>query len=375
MFKKALEYIRRNAGKKHLEFMNFPYDSKTAEEILAYVKNLKYNTVVMVGIGGAMLGGKMLVNALKSVSGPRFIFIDNIDPDYFADSIASADLNNSIFVIASKSGNTIETITNFSILKNLLVKRGVAYKNKMIILTENNENFLNETAKKEGLKYFYVSRNTIGRFSVLGLMGLVPATLAKINTKNILEGAQKIKINAAMELATMQYLAYKKQKKPITVIFPYSNKLNSFAEWYIQLLSESIGKTAKIGPTPIKAIGATDQHSQLQLFMQGPNNKLIIFVEIEKFRNEIPALEKLIHAEAKATADALTKEKRPNITIKIERLDEKNLGALIYTFELQIAILGQLFKVNAFNQPGVESSKKLTQKYLHAVRRRQTQAL
>jgi len=364
MFKKILEYIRRNAGKNHLEFMNFPNDLKTAEEIQAYVKTLKYNTVIVIGIGGSMLGGKMLVEALKPVSGPKFIFIDNIDPDYFADCISGADLNNAVFVIASKSGNTIETITNFSILKDLLKKHEIAYKNKMIVITENSDNFLNETAKKEELKCFYVSKNTIGRFSVLGPMGLVVAALAKINIKDILEGARETKIEAAAELARTQYLAYKRQKKNITVIFPYSSKLNVFAEWYIQLLSESLGKTKKIGPTPIKAIGATDQHSQLQLFMQGPNNKFIIFIEIGKFKSEIPALEKLIHAESRATAEAMTRKKRPNITIKIERLDEKNLGALIYTLELQTVILGQLFGVNVFNQPGVELIKKLTQKYI-----------
>lgn len=361
---KVLDYLNRNAGKNHLEFMKFPHNTKIAEEILEYVKNLKYNTVIIIGIGGSMLGGKMLVEALKSSSQPKFIFIDNVDPDYFALSLADADLNNSIFVIASKTGSTIETTTNFSVLKKLLIKRGIPYKNRMIILTENNNNFLNKTAKKERLKCFHISRNTIGRFSVLGPMGLVPAALAKIDIKKILEGARNIKIDAAAGLALIQYLAYTKQKKPITVIFPYSSKLNSFSEWYIQLLSESIGKNAKIGPTPIKAIGATDQHSQLQLFMEGPNNKFIILIEIEKFRHSIPEMEKLIHAEARATADALTTRKRANITIKLESLDEKNLGGLIYTFELQIAILGKLFGINAFNQPGVELSKKLTKKYL-----------
>ncbi|MFA6550741.1 MAG: glucose-6-phosphate isomerase, partial [Candidatus Gracilibacteria bacterium] len=202
-----------------------------------------------------------------------------------------------------------------------------------------------------------------------------------ISAKNIFEKTPNT--HPASILAEMQFKTYTKQKKPITVIFPYSKKLNSFADWYIQLLSESIGKNEKIGPTPLKAIGVTDQHSQLQLFMDGPNNKFIIFIEIENFENKIKIsgeslknstlsylqnveMGQLLNAEKRAIEEAFNKKGRPSITLKLNKLNEENIGSLIYIFELQVALLGEIFNVNAFDQPGVELGKKLTKKYLDA---------
>jgi glucose-6-phosphate isomerase len=373
------------------EFLHLPEDEKTANEILKYIKTLKYKNVVMIGIGGSILGGKMLIESLENEKTPRVITLDNIDPDFFTEIISKTNLKESAFVIASKSGDTIETIANFMALKNILEKQKISWQKNTMIITENNDKFLNKIAKKEKIKCFHVSKDICGRFSVLGPMGLVPAALAKIDINKILKGAISAKnifektpnTHPASILAEMQFKTYTKQKKPITVIFPYSKKLNSFADWYIQLLSESIGKNEKIGPTPLKAIGVTDQHSQLQLFMDGPNNKFIIFIEIENFENKIKIsgeslknstlsylqnveMGQLLNAEKRAIEEAFNKKGRPSITLKLNKLNEENIGSLIYIFELQVALLGEIFNVNAFDQPGVELGKKLTKKYLDA---------
>jgi len=373
------------------EFLHLPEDEKTAKEIQKYVRTLKYKNIIMIGIGGSILGGKMLIESLKNEKTPRVIALDNIDPDFFTEIISKTNLKESIFVIASKSGDTIETIANFMALKNVLEKQKISWQKNTIIITENNDNFLNKIAKKEKIKCFYISKDVCGRFSVLGPMGLVPAALAKIDINKILKGAISAKnifektpnTHPASILAEMQFKAYTKQKKPITVIFPYSKKLSSLADWYIQLLSESIGKNEKIGPTPLKAIGVTDQHSQLQLFMDGPNNKFIIFIEIENFENKVKISDtslknstlsylqniemgQLLNAEKRAIEEAFNKKGRPNITLKLNKLNEENIGSLIYIFELQVALLGEIFNVNAFDQPGVELGKKLTKKHLNA---------
>ncbi|HBB02275.1 MAG: glucose-6-phosphate isomerase, glucose-6-phosphate isomerase [Candidatus Peregrinibacteria bacterium GW2011_GWF2_38_29] len=380
-----------NTSSKMYEFLHLPEDEKTTKEIQKYVKTLKYKNIVMIGIGGSILGGKMLIESLKNEKTPRVIALDNIDPDFFTEIISKTNLKESIFVIASKSGDTIETIANFIALKNILEKQKISWRKNAIIITENNDNFLNKIAKKEKIKCFHISKDVCGRFSVLGPMGLVPAALAKIDINKILKGAISAKnifektpnTHPASILAEMQFKAYTKQKKPITVIFPYSKKLSSFADWYIQLLSESIGKNKKIGPTPLKAIGVTDQHSQLQLFMDGPDNKFIIFIEIENFENKIKIngeslknstlsylqnveMGQLLNAEKRAIEETFNKKGRPNITLKLNKLNEENIGSLIYIFELQVALLGEIFNVNAFDQPGVELGKKLTKKYLNA---------
>ncbi|KKR05359.1 MAG: glucose-6-phosphate isomerase, glucose-6-phosphate isomerase [Candidatus Peregrinibacteria bacterium GW2011_GWC2_39_14] len=380
-----------NTSSKMYEFLHLPEDEKTAKEIQKYVRTLKYKNIIMIGIGGSILGGKMLIESLKNEKTPRVIALDNIDPDFFTEIISKTNLKESIFVIASKSGDTIETIANFMALKNVLEKQKISWQKNTIIITENNDNFLNKIAKKEKIKCFYISKDVCGRFSVLGPMGLVPAALAKIDINKILKGAISAKnifektpnTHPASILAEMQFKAYTKQKKPITVIFPYSKKLSSLADWYIQLLSESIGKNEKIGPTPLKAIGVTDQHSQLQLFMDGPNNKFIIFIEIENFENKVKISDtslknstlsylqniemgQLLNAEKRAIEEAFNKKGRPNITLKLNKLNEENIGSLIYIFELQVALLGEIFNVNAFDQPGVELGKKLTKKHLNA---------
>jgi len=185
--------------------------------------------------------------------------------------------------------------------------------------------------------------------------------------------------NKALKLAATQFLLDRKKNKSMTVLMPYSNSLFRMGDWYRQLLAESIGKNRWSGPTPINALGTTDQHSQLQLYNDGPNNKFIVFMRVLKHAHELSwgnvlpkeidflnnkKMSQVMDAAYLGTSKALTKHKRPNLTIEIPCVDELNLGALFMLFEFQIALLGQLYKVDAFNQPGVEHSKKITKQLL-----------
>jgi len=229
-----------------------------------------------------------------------------------------------------------------------------------------------------------------GRFSVLSPVGLLSAATAGIKIEQLLEGARQMDAicsdpqrdildNPAAVFAAINFLLYRKNK-PICVMLPYSNALYGIADWFRQLWAESLGKKNNIkgekifvGPTPIKAVGATDQHSQIQLYIEGPFDKIIVFLSVGKFRHSAPipkvgynhyleghSLNELIKSEEEATRMALTKENRPNITISIPEINEKNIGALLYLLELATAYAGELFEINAFDQPGVELGKQLT---------------
>ncbi|MFW6381799.1 MAG: glucose-6-phosphate isomerase, partial [Bacillota bacterium] len=252
--------------------------------------------------------------------------------------------------------------------------------------------YLIEIAQKEGFPTFYIPDNVGGRFSVLTPVGLVFATFAGIDIEQLLAGAafmdetcqtSSLYENPAYMNAVLQYLAYQ-EGKTMSVMMPYAHSLKDVADWYRQLWAESLGKerdrqgnVVNVGPTPIKALGATNQHSQAQLYMEGPYDKVITFIEVEDYglEVEIPesypeiegvsylgghTLNKLIKTEKKATELALTRRNRLNETIILPEVNEFTLGQLFYMLELQTAVVGELFDINAFNQPGVELGKHYT---------------
>jgi glucose-6-phosphate isomerase len=229
-------------------------------------------------------------------------------------------------------------------------------------------------------------RNVGGRFSVLTPVGLLPAALLGMDIDALLEGAQtmvdsmmnpEFDLNLPFQLATIQYLLDWQHGISMSVMMPYSTRLWTLADWYRQLLAESIGKDGK-GLTPIRALGATDQHSQIQLYNEGPTDKLLMFIEVEEAGSAtIPNIEnpslsylsgvsfhKLMTVEKQATEQAVSDYKKPNLSIKIPKVDEFNLGALFMLFEASIAFLGEYYSIDAFNQPGVELGKTLTQDLL-----------
>lgn len=339
-----------------LPFLNLPWEN------LDFLKNInldkRFTAICIVGMGGSSLGSKALITAVgDQQSGIRSLFLDNIDPDFVNKTLNKLNLKKTLFLIISKSGETIE-ITS---LAEILFSKIKSSEN-FIVITDDIKSSLAEFAKKRNINILQSPKNIPGRFSVISVVGLLPACLSGISYKQVLSGAQKTNWRKAYELAFQQYKYFKKGKN-ITVFFPYCEALNYFADWYIQLLSESIGKSKAIGITAVKAIGARDQHSQLQLFLDGPDDKFYILIPPPntKYDIKIPSknfsLNNLFNAEYVGVKKALQKKKRPFIEIPIKNIADETLGELFFFFELEIAFLGSLFGINIQNQPAVELSK------------------
>jgi glucose-6-phosphate isomerase len=275
LFKKKLEGLLRsfsgNRGKiLRSAFTALPWANV---DFLSSLKKSSFKKIAIVGIGGSSLGLKALSQSLNKDD--SVIFLDNVDPDFLESQFKKLKLKQTLFVLISKSGSTIEVL---SISKWLIKKVGAA--RNFIAITDNEDSPLGRLAKKHKIPVFHSEKEIPGRFSVLSIVGLLPAVLLGIHPNKLLEGAREASWPAAYTLACYQYLHFIKGKN-ITVLFPYCESLSTFADWYIQLLSESIGKTKKIGITPIKAIGVKDQHSILQLFLDGPDDKFYIFIKPE----------------------------------------------------------------------------------------------
>lgn len=357
----------------------------------------KYDHIVVLGIGGSALGAICLQKSLTHLfSQPRLRVLDNIDPVMMTELEDVLQLKRTLFVVVTKSGGTPETLSQYMYFRNLCNNANLDAREHFIFVTDPEKGFLRKIANEEGIIAFDVPPNVGGRFSVLTAVGLLPAKLAGIQLEEILEGAKEMRDaflsenpaeNLPFKLATIQYLLYKKGKS-INVLTPYAQKLIRFADWYRQLLAESIGKKldnigdeVNVGITPVNALGATDQHSQSQLYNEGPNDKLHIFIKINNMGAELPipmlypdeeriqylkdvSFNRLIHTEMQGTVESLTKNDRPNITLEIEELNARTLGELFLLFEGATAFLGEFFDINAFDQPGVELSKEITKQLL-----------
>ena len=356
--------------------------------------NGKFTNILVLGIGGSMLGPQTIIDSLVSKfnTDVKIHFLDNIDPDLISEIKDNLDFFKTLILVQTKSGGTPETISQYFLFKEIIQNLGLKPENHFVFVTDPEAGYLRKVAKIENIPSFEVPKNVGGRFSVLTAIGLLSAGIAGLNMKELLKGANWAskeffygENTAALELAATQFLLNKKGQN-INVFMPYSSKLKMLANWYTQLLSESVGKKEDLngqeiraGITPLPALGATDQHSQLQLFTEGPNDKLIMFVEVQNFEKTVPipnnseasfnylngkTFNDLISAEFKATRQSLTENLKPNITISIEKVDEFHLGALFVFLEISVAFLGELLNINTFNQPGVERSKILTKENL-----------
>ncbi|MCX5781488.1 MAG: glucose-6-phosphate isomerase [Elusimicrobia bacterium] len=398
---KAYESIQNQKKQGKLGFMELPYKTDLAKKIKTAAKlvSSKFENFVVIGIGGSALGNIALQQALrhpywnlldkKSRKGGLKLFVpDNVDPDLISGLCDVLDVKKTIFNVISKAGSTAECLANYFILKKILKNKvGKKYNQHLIITTDPVKGYLRETVIKENLLSFEVPPNVGGRFSVLSPVGLVSAAFSGIDIEKLLLGAKimdekcstpEIMRNPAALYALIQYLFYWKGR-PMSVMMPYSNALYGIADWYRQLWAESLGKKTNrknnkvfVGPTPIKALGATDQHSQVQLYIEGPQDKIITFLSVEKFNKKvlIPSFDKhylggrtlneLLKAEEEATRLALTQEGRPNITLSLPDISPETVGQTLYLLELATAFAGELFDINAFDQPGVELGKQLT---------------
>ena len=346
--------------------------------------------VLVLGIGGSALGAKALSAALGE-SVPRLHFIDNVEPEPIAALFDSLNPKTTLVNVISKSGTTAETMAAFLLTLDWLRRNlGDGWRRQVVVTTDAQRGVLRPFADKHGLASFVIPADVGGRFSVFSPVGLLPLAFAGVDLVSLLAGAgqanasarAKVSENLAAQTALVQYLAWRKGER-ISVLMPYSSRLALLPAWFVQLHAESLGKAydrtgsrVHVGPTPLGAIGATDQHSQVQLFREGPFDKLIVFVRHRQADRDLilPAEEgleelsylfgkslfKLLSAEAAATAHALAAARRPNYTIYLDQLDAYHLGWLLQHLMWQTAFLGELFNINAFDQPGVELGKKYT---------------
>jgi glucose-6-phosphate isomerase len=389
-------------------FMELPYQTQVVKEVRKVAKPLLEWCwdVVVLGIGGSALGARALHQALCHPQHNKFpmarrhlklgLWIaDNIDPDHLFGLLDGLDMRRTAFTVISKSGHTAETLAQFQWIYQLLKGRVGADKarERLVLITDPEQGPLRSLAAREHLTSLAVPPNVGGRFSVLSAVGLLPAVLAGIDVEELLAGArfmdQRLKDapfdqNPAYRLAALFYLYATAKARPILVFMPYASGLAGMADWFCQLWAESLGKRLDLqgnvvhaGSTPVRALGTTDQHSQLQLYMEGPPDKLITFLAVDKFKHhlEIPnlypdqealsylgghSLDELLRVERQATAFNLMKAGRPNLTLHLPEINPFTIGQLIYLLEAVTTAAGFLFGVNTFDQPGVEGGKQTT---------------
>jgi glucose-6-phosphate isomerase len=359
-----------------------------------YKKFADRKIFIHIGIGGSSLGPEMMVNALKK-NDTQFIFINNIDPEEIHSQInqlAKVDLKECLFYFVSKSGGTAETLAALAIITQLFEKRGIKpadYKNYFVFATDPVKSELLGLSKEWGITTLEVPSDVGGRFTALTPVGFLPALFAGMDLDAFIKGATdlqadllSLEVNKNELVATTEFLYKLKTSKQIsqTVFMPYSSKLRAFSFWFIQLWAESLGKKkntkgeiVNTGFTPIAGYGATDQHSQVQLFMEGPNDKAFIIIEVENFTQDFNlksalssnnlsklssfTLSQLMKAELEGTIKALCENDRHIIHLKISRNDEYHLGQMILFFESLTALMGDYLMIDPFNQPGVEAGK------------------
>ena len=397
---------RKDKPGQWLQWLNLGYNEETVwyvKEFASMVRN-RFDNILVLGIGGSALGGLAVTEALlkpfwnqldktQRNNFPKIYFLDNIDPDTINGLLQIIDLKRTLVNVITKSGDTAETMAQYMFLKDLMQKElGDDYRKHIVATTDKKMGILRQLADQEGYKTFFVPDDIGGRFSVFSAVGLVPFALVGLNIDKIINGIKDMDLalkntdiskNIAAQSALIHFLMDTEKGKNQSVIMPYSSRLRYIPDWFIQLWAESLGKEynkkdekVNIGPTPIKAIGATDQHSLFQLFNEGPNNKLITFIRVDSFDTtlDIPkifeytgigylggkTINALLNAEADSTKVSLADNSRPTMTITIEKIDEYNIAQLLYLLEVQTAIAGELYNINAFNQPGVEQSKNYT---------------
>lgn len=397
---------KRANGK--MDWRDLPYNqNEVVEDIIGYVNEVKddIDAFVVLGIGGSALGPIAVQQAInhpyyneltkeKRGGYPKLYVADNVDPERLTYLFDTIDVTKCLFNCVSKSGSTSETMSQFMIIKEMLEEKLTKEEAaKHVVCTTDKENGnLIKIAKAEGYKTFFIPSGVGGRFSELTPVGLLPAAMCGIDIKAMLKGAafmdelskeDDIYKNPAYIYAILSYIAME-QGRNISVMMPYADSLKYISDWYAQLWAESLGKKFDVdgnvvfaGQTPVKALGVTDQHSQVQLYTEGPFDKIIVLLGVDKFKEtitipkiygDIPSLgflggitqNQLIKTEQMATEYALLKGGKANMTITLPEVNEFTIGQLLYMFEVATAFAGELLNINAFDQPGVEEGKNAT---------------
>ncbi|WP_456394163.1 glucose-6-phosphate isomerase [Nitratifractor sp.] len=345
-------------------------------------------TVVVIGIGGSSLGAKAIDRALRPISEGvrRLLFLENPDPVELWEYFSTIDPAKTLFLVISKSGGTIETVTIFKlVIQHFGLDLEGKDRRRVIVITDEGS-ILHRLAQKHRLSTHLIPSNVGGRFSVLSAVGVVPLTLAGYDTRSLLAGAKRM-VDGFFDrredhlLGKGAFIAEHWEEYRMNVLFAYGSHLADFTQWYIQLWGESLGKIdtsgKRVGVTPLAHIGPLDQHSFLQLIMQGPRDKTVTFLKIEKFEKDLTipdvtleylekcdyvnghTLSELLNAECEATLQSLQQQKVPVDAIVMDRLSPENLGELVVYYELLTSVVGAMLHINTYDQPGVEVGKRI----------------
>ncbi|QAU13816.1 glucose-6-phosphate isomerase [Halorubrum sp. BOL3-1] len=375
----AAAHERIAAGMDDDEFgyaaLNLP-ETADADAIYAAVDEFDRPAAVLtVGIGGSALGAATLANALES--DVDAYFLDNVDPDDTRRLLADLPLDDTVVNVVSKSGTTAETLANFLVVREAMADAGVDWTERTLVTTGESGN-LRELADRHDLPSLPVPDGVPGRFSALSTVGLAVAALQGHDVEAVLAGGREGMASLSGSLYESPAYAYGAatyalaERGALTnAVMPYAESLETFAEWFAQLWAESLGKDG-LGQTPVRALGATDQHSQLQLYRAGPPDKLVSLIRpAEREAVSIPetdldglaylggsSLGGLLDAEFEATEASLAAAGVPNVRVEIDRVDERSLGELLYEMEAACVLYGELASVSTFTQPAVEWGKK-----------------
>ncbi len=378
---------RMNDEKELVGYYDLPALSNgIIEQISKLKKSLpNFKNIALVGVGGSSLGVKAIYEMLAK-SQKNLIFFDNLDPFLIASNLNKISLDDTIFIISSKSGTTIETI---SIFKCILERFKIVNFENFIIISDPNSP-LEIYAKARNIRVFNIPKNVGGRFSVLSAVGLVPLGLSGVDVSEILNGAMACKAqHLGGDDDTILQKAYhyaRHETAKINVLFSYSSRLASFNDWFVQLWAESLGKKRgykRVGLTPVGLIGSKDQHSFLQLIMEGAKDKTVTFITAKKHEDQNLKLSNLsldglqscdftndleiasvLNAQARATMQALKSENISVDEIRLDSLDAWHSGYLVYYYELLTSATGLMLGINTYNQPGVELAKLLLRQNL-----------
>lgn len=397
LFRRSAEVLHKGGeeGSDGFGWFGLPDQSPAPlNETISWLRG--FDTVVQIGIGGSALGNQMLSGALchpfyneltrKERKGPRFYVADNADPEGTAAILDMIDPSRTAFIAVSKSGATAETMANFLFFLEALKKNGINDPSEnVLVITDPVKGALRAFAAETGCRSLTIPGSVGGRFSVLSAVGLLSAGAQGADIGSLLMGASAMKRNLveadtfeknpAWILAEASMLNYQHGRNMI-VLMPYADSLNSFSEWFCQLWGESLGKASQ-GSTPVRALGAIDQHSQVQLYAEGPDDKFFLiltptarhdtlmsspgFQSLESLEYlEGKGMGSMLELEARATAAALIKAGKPVLWMEIPVVDAYRLGSLIFFFEYATALAGLAMGLNPFDQPGVEQGKKYT---------------
>lgn len=399
----VLSQIVEETAREKPSFVKILFDRnlmESLEDLREWILN--FDSLVVIGIGGSSLGTAALASALKPFDWNylskaerggylRIFFLENVDPDYTASVLDRIDLRTTVFNVVSKSGSTAECLAHYQIIRGLLEIRGLKPSEHIVFTTDPKKGLLRKIAERDKIVALDIPPELGGRFSVLSAVGLFPAMAIGIDVKALVDGAKDAYMKCVVldvwknpsAMMTACYYLHKLKGRRITVMMPYSNRLYTLADWFRQLWAESLGKkyslTGEIvyeGLTPIKALGVVDQHSQLQLYNEGPDDKTITFIEVEKFDREvlIPSihqdeeiaylndkkLSELLKNELLGTERSLAFNGRPSMRIIFPSINAYELGQFFMYYEFTTTLMGKLLKIDPFDQPGVELGKQIT---------------